>query len=184
MRLVSSLRSPPLNHRSSCTRRPAGTRHRRTRNLELRTVALEIAVEIPDDGVGVENSSVVEFHARSQVKNPGLAVVGILFPALGQPRPQAGQTVRPRQVPEHKALEDRIAEKAHALEPVVGKAGCRRDIGRSHGDPKRAFGAGKRLRPKTCQQGRDAANPGNEHGHPLCHVSVTRFRCKLRTKSR
>src|SRR5271167_4610294 len=93
--------------------------------------------------------------------------------------------IRACQVPEYESFKNRIAEKAHAFEAVVGEAGRRRDIGGRHRDTKGGLGECRLLRPKKRNQGGGGAgNPGKSHLHHLCHESVTRFRCKLRTKKR
>ena len=51
----------------------------------MRALAVEIAIEVPDHGIGIEIRAIVEFHAAAQVEDPGLLVIGLL-PLLRQPR--------------------------------------------------------------------------------------------------
>ena len=130
-------------------------RHARThdagrRGLELRAVLVEDSLQVPDHGVGVEISAVVEFHAFPEVEYPGLFVVRCLLPALGKAGPQGGELVGFRKVEEDQALEDRKAEEAHALESVVRHARGGGDIRRRHGD---AEGLLLCLRRRQRQQG-------------------------------
>jgi hypothetical protein len=67
----------------------------------LRALAVEIAVKIPDHGVGIEIGAVVEFDALAQMENPGLVVAGVLLPFLRKPGTQGRQPVGSGQVPQH-----------------------------------------------------------------------------------
>jgi len=53
---------------------------------------------------------------------------------------QTRQAIGAGQIPQHESFEDRVAEKAHALEAVIGQSGRGRDIGRRHGDAQRGLG--------------------------------------------
>ena len=68
----------------------ARPRHRRTRRLKLWAVVVEIAIKIPDHGIGIEIGAVVEFHAAAQMEDPGL-VVG-RSPAPISPRARAARS--------------------------------------------------------------------------------------------
>src|SRR5258708_247994 len=82
-----------------------------TGRVELRTVVLEVAIEIPDHRVGVEIRSIMKLHAMPQMEDPGFLVVRGLLVFLCQPRSKASQPVGAGEVPKHKSFEDRIAEK-------------------------------------------------------------------------
>ena len=85
----------------------------------MRRFLLEIAVEVPDRGIGVPIGAVVEFDALAQVEDPFGPVRLVLFPALGQAGTDVGELVGARQIPRHKAFEHRKAEKAQALAAIV-----------------------------------------------------------------
>ena len=142
------------------------------RRIELLGVLLVVAIEVPDRGVGVEITAVMELHALAQVEDPFRLVVGVLLPSLGQARPDVGQLVRALQVPQHQPLEDGVAKEAHALIAVVRCAGRHRHVGRGHRDPQ----GSPRQRP-TCRQQRQhgakaskaACAPHRDHLEPPNH---------------
>ena len=134
----------------------ARLRDRAARRIELLGVLLEVAVEIPDRGVGVEIAAVMELHALAQVEDPFRLVVRVLLPSLGQARPDVGQLVRALQVPQHEPLEDGVAKEAHALIAVVRCAGRSRHVGRGHRDPQGS--------PRQCRSGRE---PQRQRRPPL-----------------
>ena len=135
----------------------AGARNRRARRLILRARAVEIAIEIPDHGIGVEVRAVMEFHAVAQMEDPDLGVLRSCSPSLGKPGTQRRQAVGPGQIPQHQPLENRVTEEAHPLKTVVGQPGWRGNVGRRHGDasassrPSRIERPAKRQRARACR---------------------------------
>src|SRR5262249_14023489 len=91
--------------------------------IGLRGVRGRRSVQLLDRGIGVEVTAVVKLHPFAQVKDPLRLVFLVQLPALGEAGPDLGKLVGAREVPQHQTLEYRIAEKAHALEAVVGRAG-------------------------------------------------------------
>jgi len=82
----------------------------------MRTVVLEVAIEIQMTASALK-SSVMNFTAAPQWK--------IRFscrPRLARMSRQAGKAANrsPSTGPQHQSFEDRIAEKPHALEAVIG----------------------------------------------------------------
>jgi len=65
----------------------------------LRALAVEIAIKVPDHGIGIEIRAIVEFHAAAQVEDPGLVVSRILLPSLRKPRTQCRQLVGSGEIP-------------------------------------------------------------------------------------
>ncbi len=131
----------------------AGYRNRRVGRIELRRVLLEIAVEVPDRGIGVPIGAVVEFDALAQVEDPFGPVRFVLFPALCQAGTDVGELVGARQIPRRKAFEHRKAEKAQALAAIVGGSGRGRHVGRRHRDPQGAAGPGRAGKRQDCRCG-------------------------------
>ena len=119
--------------------------------IGLRYVRLEIAVEVPDHCIGVEVAAVVKLDTVPQVENPFRHVSFVLLPALGEPRPDLGQPVGARQVPQHQAFIDRIAEKTQAFETIVRRARGRGHVGGGHRDPQCSPGLRRRRGSKRRQ---------------------------------
>jgi len=84
----------------------------------------------------------VELHALPEGEDPDRGILRVLPPRRGEPGAEIGRCVGAREVPEDQRLEDRVAEEAHALEPVVRHPGRRRDVGGGHRDAERALCAG------------------------------------------
>jgi len=53
------------------------------------------------------------------VDDPSAEIILVLFPAFREARPDLGELVGARQIPQHQSLEDRIAQEAQTLEAVV-----------------------------------------------------------------
>lgn len=81
----------------------------------LRALPVQVAVEVEEDGVGVEGGAVMEFHALAEGEGPGPVVVGDL-PGGGQRCGDGGGPVGPGQVVAGEALVQLEAHEPLALE--------------------------------------------------------------------
>ena len=132
--------------------------------LELLGLRVVEALEVPDHRVRVEVGAVVELDAAAQREDPLGRVGLVLRPLLREPGPEPGQRVRAGQVPQREALEDRVAEEAHALEAIVRHARGRGDVGGRHGDAQRAaaLGRGRLVREREARRRQDRGDEGAE----------------------
>ncbi len=150
-----------------------GAHDRRCRRVVVQRLVVVDALQVPNNGTGVELRSVVELGALAHGEQPAVRVHLIDLPGREQARRGSRRLVDVNEVPVDQPVIGRVAEEAEPLAAVVGNASHRRQVGRGHGDAQvgRRCGAGvarrQRQRAGHCWR-RKKVSPGERHRQTPC----------------